>query len=238
MKQNLPHIYNSCWLNSLFILLSHTDAESKDIKMKKMLNYVKNNAEQPISTNEILQTMHDFYVEYNILPHCQNSRQMLKKFYNLFNFDDSQFEIGDDYENSILDKKIAILDYEQLKSLIDYNHETILKTKDTTNKIISILDKHSDEHSDKHSDDPISEPTNQFRFSHLNLICYNDKTYIPFIFSLCLCQHYITLVYTNRGIIIYDDLRKPYLINDDRQINSLLNGLSNIEFIGYIKKNN
>ena len=45
MKRNLPHIYNSCWLNSLMILLSHTDVESENLMINKMLTYVDNKSD-------------------------------------------------------------------------------------------------------------------------------------------------------------------------------------------------
>lgn len=222
MKQNLPHIYNSCWLNSLMILLSHTDVESKNDMIKKMLDFVKNETNE-LTRENIAKVMIDFYKEFNISHEFQNSRQMLNKFFNLLEFNNSQFEITDDYEKITLDKEIVILDYEQLRNMIEYNHEQIIQKKQTKeNKIISTLD----------------ENINDFKFSHLNFIHYNDNTYVPCIFSLCLCAHYITLIFNNGEIIIYDDLKEPIIIKDQQQITRLLTRISNIEFIGYAKKIN
>ena len=157
MKRNLPHIYNSCWLNSLMILLSHTDVESENLMVNKMLTYVDNKSDI-ITQKEIIQIMINFYKEFNISPDFQNSRQILKKFFNSLKFNNSQFEISDDYEKIMLNKNVIILDYEQLKNMIEYNHEQILQKKQTKeNKIISVLD----------------EKTNKRVFSHL----YPRRTY-------------------------------------------------------------
>lgn len=220
MKRNLPHIYNSCWLNSLMILLSHTDVESENLMINKMLTYVDNKSDI-ITQKEIIQIMINFYKEFNISPDFQNSRQMLKKFFKLLKFNNSQFEISDDYEKIMLNKNVVILDYEQLKNMIEYNHEQILQKKQTKeNKIISVLD----------------EKINKRVFSHLTFIYFNDNVYIPCIFSLCLCAHYITIIYMQEGLIIYDDLKEPVLIQNQQQINSILMQITNIEFIGYVKK--
>lgn len=220
MKQNLPHISNSCWLNSLFILLSHTDVKSEDEIITNLLNYV-NKKENALSLNEIVDSIKKIYSKHNISYQFQNSRQMIRKFYNLLSFDDSQFEIGEDYEKISLDKKIIILDYEQVKNMIEYNYEEIIKhSKTTENKIIS----------------DFNNTNENYNFTHLDIIQYNDNKYIPRIFSVCLCAHYITLVNTTKGLIIYDDLCQPAIIENKDQIKMFLNQIRNIEFIGYIKE--
>lgn len=220
MKRNLPHIYNSCWLNSLMILLSYTDVETENVMINKMLTYV-HNQNNTLTQEEIIQVMISFYKKFNISSDFQNSRQMLKKFFNLLKFNNTQFEISDDYEKIVLNKNVIILDYEQLKNMIEYNHEELLQKKQNKeNKIISVLD----------------EKTNKRVFSHLTFIYFNDNVYIPCIFSICLCAHYITIIYTQQGLVIYDDLKDPILIQNEQQINSILTQITNIEFIGYVKK--
>lgn len=220
MKRNLPHIYNSCWLNSLMILLSYTDVETENVMINKMLTYV-HNQNNTLTQEEIIQVMISFYKKFNISSDFQNSRQMLKKFFNLLKFNNSQFEISDDYEKIVLNKNVIILDYEQLKNMIEYNHEELLQKKQNKeNKIISVLD----------------EKTNKRVFSHLTFIYFNNNVYIPCIFSICLCAHYITIIYTQQGLVIYDDLKDPILIQNEQQINSILTQITNIEFIGYVKK--
>ena len=220
MKQNLPHVGNSCWLNSLFILLSHTDVKSEDETINNLLNYVNKN-ENVLPLNEIVESIKKIYSKYDISYQFQNGRQMIRKFYDLLSFSDSQFEIGEDYEKISLDKKIIILDYEQIKNMIEYNYEEIInRSKTTENKIIS----------------DFSSENENYNFTHLDIIQYNDNKYIPCIFSVCLCAHYITLVNTIIGLIIYDDLNQPVIIKDNNQINAILNRITNIEFIGYIKE--
>lgn len=220
MKQNLPHVGNSCWLNSLFILLSHTDVKSENETITDLLNYV-NKKENALSLNEIIESMKKIYSKYNISHQFQNSRQMIRKFYDLLSFNDSQFEIEEDYEKISLDKKIIILDYEQVKNMIEYNYEEINKhSKTTENKIIS----------------DFNNANENYNFTHLDNIRYNNNKYIPCIFSVCLCAHYITLVKTIKGLIIYDDLNRPIIIDDQDRIKTILNRIGNIEFIGYIKE--
>ena len=220
MKQNLPHVGNSCWLNSLFILLSHTDVKSEDETINNLLNYVNKN-ENVLPLNEIVESIKKIYSKYDISYQFQNGRQMIRKFYDLLSFSDSQFEIGEDYEKISLDKKIIILDYEQIKNMVEYNYEEIIKhSKTTENKIIS----------------DFSSENGNYNFTHLDIIQYNDNKYIPCIFSVCLCAHYITLVNTIIGLIIYDDLNQPVIIKDNNQIDAILNRITNIEFIGYIKE--
>lgn len=220
MKQNLPHVGNSCWLNSLFILLSHTDVKSEDETINNLLNYVNKN-ENALPLNEIVESIKKIYSKYDISYQFQNGRQMIRKFYDLLSFNNSQFEIGEDYEKISLDKKIIILDYEQIKNMVEYNHEEIIKhSKTTENKIIS----------------DFSSENENYNFTHLDIIQYNDNKYIPCIFSVCLCAHYITLVNTIIGLIIYDDLNQPVIIKDNNQIDAILNRITNIEFIGYIKE--
>ena len=43
-------------------------------------------------------------------------------------------------------------------------------------------------------------------------------------------------IYIQEGLIIYDDLKEPVLIQNQQQINSILTQINNIEFIGYVKK--
>lgn len=220
MKQNLPHVSNSCWLNSLFILLSHTDVKSDDETITNLLNYVNKN-ENALSLNEVVESIKKIYSKYNITYQFQNSRQMIRKFYDLLSFNDSQFEIEEDYEKISLDKKIIILDYEQVKNMIEYNHEEIIKhSKTAENKIIS----------------DFNNVNENYNFTHLDNIQYNNNKYIPCIFSICSCSHYITLVNTIKGLIIYDDLNQPVIIENQDRIKMILNRIRNIEFIGYIKE--
>ena len=65
MKRNLPHIYNSCWLNSLMILLSYTDVETENVMINKMLTYVDNQS-NIITQEEIIQVMISFYKKFNM----------------------------------------------------------------------------------------------------------------------------------------------------------------------------
>lgn len=202
------------------ILLSYTDVETENVMINKMLTYV-HNQNNTLTQEEIIQVMISFYKKFNISSDFQNSRQMLKKFFNLLKFNNTQFEISDDYEKIVLNKNVIILDYEQLKNMIEYNHEELLQKKQNKeNKIISVLD----------------EKTNKRVFSHLTFIYFNDNVYIPCIFSICLCAHYITIIYTQQGLVIYDDLKDPILIQNEQQINSILTQITNIEFIGYVKK--
>ena len=220
MKQNLPHVGNSCWLNSLFILLSHTDVKSDDETITNLLNYV-NKKENSLPLNEIIDSIKKIYSKYNISYQFQNGRQMIRKFYDLLRFENSQFEIEEDYEKISLDKKIIILDYEQVKNMIEYNYEEIIKhSKTAENKIIS----------------DFNNVNENYNFTHLDVIQYNNNKYIPCIFSVCLCAHYITLVNTIKGLIIYDDLNHPMIIDNQDRIKAILNQIRNIEFIGYIKE--
>ena len=210
LRKNLPHIFNSCSINALFIALSYTDAKSNDDLIQSMLEYCKdvNNNDHKIG----VQLMTKFYKTYKISVDYQNGKQILEKFYNLLTFDNTQFEIGYDYEKIVMDKKLVFFDYEQIKNMIEYN----MSVEDKTNRILS-------------------SKIDSKEYKHFEDIKYNDSTYAPCIFICCISNHYLTIVCTISGLLIYDDICGIRSVNTAVQ-NDFIRGLIGIEFIGYIKE--
>lgn len=219
---NLPHIYNSCGINALFITLAHFNASSTNELVNKMIEYCKvkrgvneprnANVNEPLNINEGIELMKQFYKKFNIDHGYQNVRLLLKKIYNQLIFENAQIEIGDDYEKINLNQKLVLLDLEQTKSMVEYNKEK----KDKMNRLLVY----------KNED-----------FNNMSILTFNDKMYIPCLYIVCLKGHYITLVNAKCGLIIYNDLDKVKII-EQQKIKEILLGLgNNVEFIGYLKGN-
>ena len=122
---NLPHIYNSCGINAMFITLAHFKVSSTDELVDKMIEYckVKRGVNDIHNVNDGIELMKQFYEKFNIDHGYQNVRLLLKKIYNQLVFEDSRIEIGDDYEKINLNRKLVLLDLEQTKSMVEYNKE-------------------------------------------------------------------------------------------------------------------
>lgn len=209
---NLPHIYNSCGINSLFIALAQLKLRSNDELIDDMIRYcsTKRKLDEMMEDQKHgLDLMVQFYKKFNIDHGYQNVRLLLTKIYDSLIFGDSQIEIGDDYEKISLTKKVILLDMEQTKSMTDYNKQF----EDKTNKIVT----HGDED-----------------FNNVSILKFNDIMYVPCLYIVCLGNHYITLINTKAGLIVYNDLDRVKIINQD-EVKKILISLSNsVEFIGYI----
>ena len=216
LHNNLPHIYNSCGVNAIFVALSYLDVDSNDILIKHMLDYCKDSDEK-LTFNHGITLMKGFYTRFNISPDIQNSRDLLNKFYNLLEFENSQIELGD-YEKIELTKRALLLDYEQIKNMVEYN----LNTKQYENRVLPyVLNKDI-------------KTLENFEFSHTDLIQYKDNIYAPCIYVVCLNQHYLTLINVKQGLIIYDDLH-PVRFIEKKDSMKIIDKIHNIDFIGYIK---
>lgn len=213
-NSNLPHIYNSCGINALFISLSYLKVDSTDDLIDKMLDYCK--TQHKINENVNIEygvfLMKEFYKKYNIDYGFQNCRLLLNKIYDTLIFDDSQIEIGDDYEKINLHSKTILLDYEQTKSMTDYN----ITSENIKNKLITYKKE---------------------KFNSMSILLFNNQYYIPCLYIVCLHNHYITLVNTKNGLIIYNDLDQIKLVEQKFVKELILNLKNNIEFIGYTKVN-
>ena len=211
---NLPHIYNSCGINAMFIALSQLKIESKDDLINDMIYYcnTKRSLNEKPNINIGINLMQQFYTKFNIDHGYQNVRLLLKKIYDQLIFNDAQIEIGDDYEKIDLNKKMILLDLEQTKSMTDYN-KTI---EEKTNRILTY----------KNED-----------FNNMSILTFNDQMYVPCLYIVCLRDHYVTLVNTKCGLIIYNDLDEVRII-EQQKIKDIILGLDNkIEFIGYLRAN-
>ena len=212
LRKNLPHIYNSCGINALFIALTYLDVNSNDKLIKTMLKYCMDSDENPDIYKFGILLMQKFYETYNITYEFQNARSILNKFYSKLIFKDSQVEIGDDYEKIELNKETILLDYEQVKNMVEYN----VGVEDDKDKIVMYY--------------------NRLRvYNHTEAIKYNDNIYFPSIYIVCINHHYLTLINTVHGLLIYDDINKIRVIPNEQKIRVITN-LRGIEFIGYIKK--
>lgn len=217
---NLPHIYNSCGINALFITLAHFNASSTDELVNKMIEYckVKRGVNEPQNTNDTpsindgIELMKQFYEKFNIDHGYQNVRLLLKKIYNQLTFENAQVEIGDDYEKIVLNQKLVLLDLEQTKSMVEYNKEK----EDKTNRLLTYK-----------SED----------FNNMSILTFNDNMYIPCLYIVCLGGHYITLVNARCGLIIYNDLDQVRVIEQQKIKDVLLRLGNSVEFIGYLRGN-
>ena len=209
---NLPHIYNSCGINSLFIALAQLKVRSNDELIDNMIQYCSTKRKLDYMMEDQkrgLNLMVQFYKKFNIDHGYHNVRLLLTKIYNSLIFDDSQIEIGDDYEKISLTKKIILLDMEQTKSMTEYNKHF----EDKTNKIVTYDDKD---------------------FNNVSILKFNDIIYVPCLYIICLGNHYITLVNTKAGLIVYNDLDRVKIINQYEVRKKLISLSDSVEFIGYI----
>lgn len=217
---NLPHIYNSCGINALFITLAHFNASSSDELVNKMIEYCKvkrrvnepRSASEPLNINDGIELMKQFYEKFNIDHGYQNVRLLLKKIYDQLTFENAQIEIGDDYEKIDLNQKLVLLDLEQTKSMVEYNKEK----EDKTNRLLTYKNEN---------------------FNNISILTFNDKMYIPCLYIVCLGGHYITLVNTKCGLIIYNDLDQVRVIEQQKSRDVLLRLGNSVEFIGYLRAN-
>lgn len=217
---NLPHIYNSCGINALFITLAHFNASSTDKLVNKMIEYCKvkrgvnepRSDNNPPSINDGIELMKQFYEKFNIDHGYQNVRLLLKKIYDQLTFENAQIEIGDDYEKIDLNQKLILLDLEQTKSMVEYNKEK----EDKTKRLLTY----------KNED-----------FNNMSILTFNDNMYIPCLYIVCLGGHYITLVNTKYGLIIYNDLDQVKVIAQQKIKDVLLRLGNSVEFIGYLRGN-
>lgn len=211
---NLPHIYNSCGINALFIALAHFNASSTDELVNKMIEYckVKRSINDLYNVNKGIELMNQFYEKFNIDHGYQNVRLLLKKIYNQLTFENAQIEIGDDYEKIDLNQKLVLLDLEQTKSMVEYNK----KKEDKTNRLLTY----------KNED-----------FNNMSILIFNDKMYIPCLYIVCLRGHYITMVNAKCGLIVYNDLDRVRVIDRQKIKDVILKSGNNVEFIGYLRAN-
>lgn len=213
---NLPHIYNSCGINAMFITLAHFKVSSTDELVDKMIEYCKVkrgvNEQRSVNVNDGIELMKQFYEKFNIDHGYQNVRLLLKKIYNQLVFEDSRIEIGDDYEKINLNRKLVLLDLEQTKSMVEYNKEK----EDKTNRLLTY----------KNED-----------FNNMSILTFNNNMYIPCLYIVCLGGHYITLVNARCGLIIYNDLDQVKIIERQKIKDVLLKLGNSVEFIGYLRGN-
>jgi hypothetical protein len=209
---NLPHIYNSCGINALFIALSYLDIDSNNELIKNMLDYCKKQRKinDQIDTKYGIELMRQFYETYNIDHGYQNCRLLLKKIISTLITSETQLEIGDDYEKIKLLKDMILLDQEQIKSMVEYNKTQEIKT----DKIILLRDN---------------------EFNNMSIIKFNEDIYIPCLYIVCLNGHYVTMVNIKIGLVIYDDLSDVRLINKEKSYDVILQLGNSVEFIGYVK---
>lgn len=222
---NLPHVINSCGINALFISLSYLKIKSTNQLIQDMIDYCSNE-ESKNDVNNGIELVKLFYKTYNLDYGLQNSRLLLQKFYNTLIFEDQQIEIGDDYEKIELNKKFIMLDYEQLKSIIEYNYEEYFKKPNDLNYFNNKICIYNDDKYIK---------TKQVTFNSNMIIKYNNYIYMPCLYVICRCAHYICIVTTKNGTLIYNDLA-PIRIISDEHLNNLYNNLIGVEFICYIRK--
>lgn len=209
---NLPHIYNSCGINALFVTLSYLDVKSNNELLNNMIQYCKTQHKltDTIDVTYGIKLMEEFYSKYNIDHGYQNCRLLLKKIYNELIFETSQIEIGDDYEKIKLMQDTVLLDMEQTKSMVEYNKEI----ENKNNRLILLRNE---------------------SFNNMSILKFNDDIYIPCLYIVCSNGHYITLANIKIGLVIYNDLNQIKVIDKEKSKNILLNLDDNVEFIGYIK---
>ena len=176
----LPHYKNSCSISSIFSMLSQMNFKSNDDLIYLILKYYEKE-----NTPEIAEKLHHlglylvkkFYEKYNLNGDLKNAREILSLFSSTLYSSDSSVELND-YEKINDFKTNICFDYEQLKSLIEYN---------VSKKNVNIV---SDENFDYNSE-----------------IFINGKRYIPQIYLIHTNSHYITIVKRGNFYLIYDDLR-------------------------------
>lgn len=176
----LPHYKNSCSISSIFSMLSQMNFKSNDDLIHLILKYYEKE-----NTPEIAEKLYrlglylvkKFYEKYNLNSDLKNAREILSLFSSTLYSNDSSIELND-YEKINDFKTNICFDYEQLKSLIEYN---------VNKKNVNIV---SDENFDYNSE-----------------IFINGKRYIPRIYLIYTNSHYLTVVKKENFYLIYDDLR-------------------------------
>lgn len=175
----LPHYKNSCSISSIFSMLSQMNFKSNDDLIYLILKYYEKENSPEIT--EKLQRLglcliKKFYEKYNLNSDLKNAREILSLFSSTLYSNDSSVELND-YEKISDFKTNICFDYEQLKSLIEYNVDK---------KNVNIV---SDE-----------------SFNYNSEIFINGKKYIPRIYLIYINSHYLTIVKKENFYLIYDDL--------------------------------